>query len=241
MDRQHRRDLKHDKFVDEVGNLSNRAVENQRLLLLITAGAVVIAILAYGIYFYRSNREEKAQAALAVAIETIDSPLIPAPGAQQQQPVPPNARFKTDGERAGAAEKQFETVKHDYSGSTAADVADLYLARITGAKGDYANSRKLLEGFINREPSHLLVGGARYSLFQLRIDNGEQDQVIGELNAEILKRDPVLPTDALLELLARAYDHQGNTAKMKETYRRIATEFPDSPYTVEAQRRSGAA
>ena len=40
MDRQQRRDLKHDKFVDEIGSLSTRARENQRLLLTIAAAAV---------------------------------------------------------------------------------------------------------------------------------------------------------------------------------------------------------
>src|SRR5256885_2534634 len=107
MDRQQRRDLKHDKFVDEVGSLSARARENQRLLLTIAAAAVVIAVLAYGIYFYRSNREQKAQIALGAAIETIESPLLPAPGAQ---PVP-GSKYKTEAERTAAAENQFKQVE----------------------------------------------------------------------------------------------------------------------------------
>src|ERR1043165_2092469 len=61
MDRQHRRELKHDKFVDELGTLSSRARENQRVLVTITAVAVAVAVIAYGIFFYRSNREKKAQ------------------------------------------------------------------------------------------------------------------------------------------------------------------------------------
>src|SRR5205823_3646215 len=31
MDRQHRRELKHDRFVDQIGNMSGKAKENQRL------------------------------------------------------------------------------------------------------------------------------------------------------------------------------------------------------------------
>jgi TolA-binding protein len=45
----------------------------------------------------------------------------------------------------------------------------------------------------------------------------------------------------MLLLLAHAYDAQGNDAKSKEAYRRIITEFPDSPYALEAQRRAGPA
>src|SRR5262249_39508858 len=82
MDRQHRRELKHDRFVDEIGTLSGKAKENQRLLIMITGAVVALAVIGYGIYFYRSSREQRAQEALAKAIEIIESPLAPPPGGQ---------------------------------------------------------------------------------------------------------------------------------------------------------------
>jgi TolA-binding protein len=237
MDRQHRRDLKHDKFVDEMGSLSTRARENQRLLLLITCAVVTLAVLGYGIYFWRSSRETKGQEALGKAIETIESQLMPPPGSQ---PIP-NAKFKTDADRQAAAEKQFKDVEAKYSGTDAADVAGLYLARLEALHGNTASARKRLQHFVDEHPKHLLVGGARYSLYQLRIDAGEAPQVAQELQAQIGKSDSILPSDTLLVLLAHAYDAQGNADKSKETYRRISTEFPDSPYAIEAQRRAGPA
>ena len=57
MDRQHRRELKHDKFVDEVGVLTSRARENQRLLLFIGLAVILIAAGSYGFFFYQSNQE----------------------------------------------------------------------------------------------------------------------------------------------------------------------------------------
>jgi TolA-binding protein len=237
MDRQQRRDLKHDKFVDEIGSLSARAKENQRLLFTIAAAAVLLAVLGYGIYFYRANREEKAQIALGAAIETMESPLLAAPGAQ---PVP-GAKFKTEPERTAAAEKQFKDVEASHGGTDAADVASLYLARIAADKGDVASARTRLQKFVSDHPKHLLVAGARYSLYRLRIDGGEAPQVAQELQAEIAKPDPMLPADSLLSLLAHSFDVQGNSQKSRETYRRIATEFPDSPYAIDAQRKMGPA
>jgi TolA-binding protein len=235
MDRQHRRDLKRDKFVDEVGSLTTRARENQRLLITITAVVVVLAVIGYGIYFYGSNREQKAQEALGSAITAIDSPLI-QPGTPN-----PDAKYKTDQERIAASEAMFRAVQKDYSGTKAADVANIYLARIDASKGDSATARKRLSDFISDHPKHLLVGAARYSLYQLRIANGEAPQVTIELNAELAKTtDQVLPPDTLLALLAQSYDAQGNSEKSKDTYRRIATQFPDSPYAVDAQRRIGS-
>jgi tetratricopeptide (TPR) repeat protein len=237
MDRQHRRELKRDRFVDEVGSLTSKARENQRLLVTITLAVVALALIVYGIYFYRTNHERQAQDALSAAIEAIDSPLI-QPGA----PSNPLAKFKTEDERTSRSEAMFRDVQKKYPGTNAADVADLYLARIDASRGDSANARKLLQSFIDEHPKHMLVGAARYSLYQLRIENGETQQVIAELNTELGKaQDQVLPPDAILEILSKAYESQGNTEQSKEALRKIIRQYPDSPYALEAQRRVGAA
>ena len=237
MDRQHRRELKHDRFVDEIGVLSTRARENQRVLIGIAVAALLVAIAAYGVYFYRSNRERKAQDMLATAIDTIESPLV-----IPTQPNP-DAKFKTEEERNKAAEKQFNEVKSKFSRTDAADVAGVYLARIGAARGDVAGARRLLQAFIQDHSSHVLARSARYSLFQLRVESGEASQVTNELTAELAKpeKDQVLPADSMLVLLAHAYEVQGNDQKSRDTYRRIVTEFPDSPFALEAQRRVGPA
>jgi len=237
MDRQHRHDLKHDKFVDEIGALSTRARDNQRLLLMIAGGAVAIALIVWGIYFFLSNREAKAQTVLAAAIETQEATVEAAQSPNAPKPAGPT--FKTDEERSAAAEKQFREVKDKYSGTKAADIAELYLARAAASKGDSASAKKMLENFVDDHESNILGGAARFSLYQMRIDGGEASQVANELNAELTKADPVLPGDSLLMLLAHAYEVQGNDAKSRDAYRRITTEFPDSPYAVEASRKAG--
>jgi tetratricopeptide (TPR) repeat protein len=238
MDRQHRHDLKHDKFVDEIGILSSKARDNQRLLYTLGGALVAIALIVAAVVFYRGNREEKAQAALATAIETFDAPVGDATPEQQQTQTGP--RFKTEQERTVAAEKLFKDVQSDYSGTDAADVAGLYQARLASNRGDTRTARTLLEKFVGDHKDHILVGAARFSLYQMRIEAGEAAQVVVELNAEMAKADPVLPGDSLLVLLAQAYDTQGDAAKSREAYRRITTEFPESPYAIEAQRRVGA-
>lgn len=238
MDRQHRHDLKHDKFVDEIGVLSSKARANQRLLLGIACAGIAIALIAYGIYFFRSNREQNAQEALATAIETFDAPVGEVP---QGQPPQPGPRFKTDQERIAAAEKQFKAVQSEHPGSDASDVAGLYLARIATSRGDTATARKLLQEFVDDHKGNVLVGSALFSLYQLRLESGEAAQVATELQGELTKAEPALPGDALLVLLAQAYEVQGNREKSLDTYRRLATEFPESPYALDANRRIGMA
>ena len=236
MDRQHRHDLKHDKFVDEIGALSVRARANQRLLLMIGGGVIAIAVIVFGIFFYRANREEQAQQALASAIETAEASVGET---KPEGSIGPH--FKTEAERNKAAEKMFADLQGKFSGSDASDVAGLYIARMAAARGDVKTARTNLEEFVGDHGDNILVGTARFSLYQLRIENGEAAQVVTELNAELDKSEPVLPGDSLLMLLAQAYEVQGNTPKSKEAYRRITTEFPESPYVVEAARRGGTA
>lgn len=235
MDRQHRHDLKHDRFVDEIGVLSDKARANQRLLYTLGGALVAIALLVYGFFFYRSNREENAQQALAIAIETFEAPV-----GDQQQPAAGGPSFKTEAERAAAAEKAFSEVTSKYSGSDAADVAGLYLARIAVTKNDVPTARKHLEEFIRSQKDNILADSARFSLYQLRIENGEAAQVATEITAELAKSEPMLPPDSLLVLLAQAYEVQGDAAKSAEAYKRLTTEHPESPYALEAQRRVGA-
>jgi len=131
-------------------------------------------------------------------------------------------------------------VHEKYSGTDASDVAGLYLARIAASRGDIKTARPLLEAFVKNQKDHILAGAARFSLYQMRIESGEAAQVAIEVNAELAKAQPSLPGDSLLVLLAQAYEAQGDSAKSKEAYRRITTEFPESPYAVEAQRHVGA-
>lgn len=233
MDRQHRHDLKHDKFVDEIGALSVRARANQRLLFLLAGAIVVIAVIVYGFFFYRGNRETQAQQALAAAIETNEATV-----SETKPETVTGPWFKTEAERSAAAEKMFRAVRTEYSRTDAADIAGLYIARAEVAKGNVKAARPLLENFVDEHEDNVLVGAARFSLYQLRIENGEAAQVATELNAELAKSEPVLPGDSLLVLLAQAYEVQGDLAKSKEAYRRITTEFPESPYVVEAARRA---
>ena len=112
------------------------------------------------------------------------------------------------------------------------------VARAAVAQGDVKTARALLEEFVGDHGDNILVGTARFSLYQLRIENGEAAKVAQELEAEVAKTEPVLPGDSLLVLLAQAYEVQGDAAKSKDAYRRITTEFPESPYVVEAARRA---
>ena len=83
---------------------------------------------------------------------------------------------------------------------------------------------------------HVLAGAAQLSLYELRMQPEEAASLITDLEAAVEAEESLVPKDALLSLLGRAYEMQGNREKARAAYQRIVTEFPDSAYTIDAQR-----
>lgn len=229
-------DIKHDKFVEEVGTAYGFLARNRSRVLLIAALAVVAAAALVGYSFYMAGQEEKAQQRLAEAIAVMETPIEMT---SQVDPNKPSAtQFKNEEEKHAKAEPIFREIVEKYGRSDPADVANLYLARIAAARGNIADARPRLEKFIEEHDEHVLASSAKYSLYELRLSAGEADRVAAELEKELTDEKSLVPQDAALALLARAYESLGNDAKAKDAYRRIIIEFPESGYTLDAQRKT---
>jgi len=226
-----RKEMKHDKFVEDVGSVYGYASKNRRNILLGVVAAVAIVAIAYGVIAWQRSQENKAQQLLAEAIEIMDATSGSTPGAPETE-----VEYKTDAEKFAKAQPMLQKLVDDYSGTDAADIAGLYLARIATARGDIAGARNGLEAFVREHSDHLLAGAAQLSLYELRMQPQEAAALTAELEKVIEAEESLVPKDALLSLLGRAYELQGNSEKARATYQRIVTEFPDSAYTIDAQR-----
>lgn len=116
-------------------------------------------------------------------------------------------------------------------------MASLYLAQIEAGRGEYESARTRFETFLDDHPDHLLAGTAEVSLLRMRLADGDTDAVITELQQRVDGEQERLPRPVLLALLAQAYEMKGEQDKAIQAYRRIANEFPDSPYSLDAQRK----
>lgn len=230
-DRPTRKEMKHDKFVEDVGHAYDYASQNRRNILLGIAAVAAIAVILWGVSIYRKGQETKAQTALAEAIAIMDAPT----GASAEAPAG-EVEYKTDEEKFATAEPLLRKVVADHGGTDAADVAGLYLARISASRGDLAAAREGLETFVRGHRDHVLAGAAQLSLYELRMQPEEAASLITDLEAAVEAEESLVPKDALLSLLGRAYEMQGNREKARAAYQRIVTEFPDSAYTIDAQR-----
>jgi len=234
MDRSTRHQIKHDKFVDDMGEAYKFAGSHRRMILAVIAGIAAIAIVSYGVLVYRARREQDAQAKLAEAIRILETPVT-QPGAT---PDPSTPSFKSEQERTAKAEPLLQELSKNYAGSDAADVADLYLAQIASNRGDIAGAKEKLQRFVREHRDHILAGTAQLSLMELRIASDPAGDVVTELESQLKSEDSVLPKDSLLSLLARTHEMAGNQVKAAEAYQRLINEYPDSAYALEAQRKN---
>ncbi len=231
-DRPTRKEMKRNKFVEDVGTAYDYASRNRRNILLSIAAVVLLVVVFYGVAAYRSGQEHKAQQQLAEAIAVMDATSGSMPGVPEAE-----VEYKSEEEKFSKAQPLLQGIVDEYSGTYAADLADLYLANIAAARGDMDSARSKLETFVRRHPGHLLAGAAQLSLYELRLQPQEAPALISELEKKIAEGEPSVPKDALLSILGRAWELQGDRAKAREAYERIVTEFPDSSYALDVQRR----
>lgn len=230
MDRQTRQAIKHDKFLDELNNAYTFAARNRKLLIMVAVAIGILAVAAALLTGYFHRQEIEAQKLLAEGIEVVQAQVGETVAAT-------STSYESEEAKEKAAEEIFRRVVDEYGSRDAADVASLYLARIEAGRGDYDSARDRYESFVDDHPKHLLAGSAEVSLLNIRLAAGDIDEVITELQQRIDNEKERLPRPVLLDLLAQAYEMKGDQEKAIQAYRRIANEFPDSPYSLDAQRK----
>ena len=200
-----------------------------------TAVVVVVAalLIGAGVLIYLQKKERDAQARLGEAISIFDAPVGDAAPASAP-------KYKDENEKIAKAEPIFVEVTKNYGGTDAADVAEIYLARIAASRGDLASAKTKLQSFLRAHPDHILAGTVEMSLMDLRLATDPPKDLIVDLENQLEQDETRLPKDAILVLLARANELQGDAIKAREAYQRIVNEYPDSAYAIDAQRKIAA-
>jgi hypothetical protein len=185
---------------------------------------------------FRQLNAGKATSALAGALAVAEAPVLPPVPAEAGKPaVQRPGTFPTDRARLEAALPKLVAVAEAYPGSQAGLAARYRAAAALVAVG------RTQEG-IQRYKEVVATGRgayqtmARLGIAEAQIIAGQFDQAIGSLKeVEALKSDDV-PADGVLMQLGRAYRLAGKTEDAKRTFKRVADEFPQSPYAQTARR-----
>jgi lipopolysaccharide biosynthesis regulator YciM len=183
VDRITRKDLKSDKFAQDVGHafafLSTHPSEVKRY------GAIALAVLlaAGGIIFYFRHQETARKDALDQALRVDDATV----GAQQQQQAPPGTmNFPTEDAKDKALKEAFANVGAKYHGTQEGAIAQLHLGAVTADKGDMKAAEKIYKDVADSAPA-AYASVAKMSLAQLYASDGrtsDAEKVLRDIMAK---------------------------------------------------------
>ena len=233
-----RKEMKRDELSTALGRGYDYAESHVRNILLVLGAAVAVGLLVGLFFMYRSGRAEEAGKALTQALEVYQAPIDPA----APKPDDPEApTFADVAARQAKAKALFQALHDDYgstiAGDIAGDIAAIYLAQIAMAEGQPDRARELWNEFLEEHEGHLLAGQTRVNLLRLDRSQGKAQQVADQLAAMLDDPEPPLPQDIVLSELAVTQEQLGKKKEAIQSYERLATEFPQSPFARDAQQK----
>jgi predicted negative regulator of RcsB-dependent stress response len=164
-----RKQLKGDKFAQEVGATVSWVDHHRDLLIRYGAIALVIILIGGGIYFFVRHQSDVREEALSQALR-IDLATVAAP-----QPAPGTLNYATQQEKDKARVKAFTDLSVEYHGSQEGAIAQMYLASDAADKGDLINADRLYKDVVDSAPTNL-ASMARLSLAQVYVaENKNED------------------------------------------------------------------
>jgi hypothetical protein len=185
LDRLTRKELKTDKFAQEVTHSLTYVGEHRKQAILYGGGGVALVLLIAGVFYYRNHTNQVRQAELARALQVREANVNPAP-----PPDDPRPSFPTRAQKDAAVRKAFQDIVSRFSGSDEAFVAHFHLAVMDGDAGNIAEAEKHFKAVADG-------GGAEYSsaaklsLSQIYASSGREAEA-ERLLRELMNRPTVL-------------------------------------------------
>jgi predicted negative regulator of RcsB-dependent stress response len=135
VDRHTRKDLKTDKFAQEVTHTFDFLTEHRKEAVRYGSIGLVVLVIAVGAYFYNQRRTSARETALAEAMRIDDGTVGP-------NAAPTNLHYDTEEAKQKAHDKAFTELAQKYSGSQEGSIAGIFLAADAVDKGDLATAEK---------------------------------------------------------------------------------------------------
>ena len=233
MDKHLKQQIKQDDLVTGVEQAAG-FVKSHQQEAKVTVAAILVAVLAVGGFtWYRNSREREASRALDAALETYHAPVASADAAKDA-PV----KFATDAERLKKAVGEFDGVGRRYGSMAAGRRARYYAALCRSELGESQEAEKALTELAKGDRSEVENGLARLALADLFRRTGRFDQAITGYQQLSDEQDGVVPRDHVLMALSGTLEDAKRLPEAGAAYRRVADEFPQSPYAGEARQRA---
>jgi predicted negative regulator of RcsB-dependent stress response len=130
--------LKHDRFVEQVGQTVEFASEHRQQFVRYGTVAVAVLVIALGVYWYMRYSASQRQDALRQAVHIQEGQV-----GEQQNPY--FVTFKTEEEKRQAVQKSWTELANKYSGSAEANIAHYYMGVNAADQGNLPEAEKHLK------------------------------------------------------------------------------------------------
>jgi hypothetical protein len=234
MKRTERHHLKENELAQIAASAREFADAQRSRLLVGGIAALVLVAAALGYFGWRGRTQNRAGAMLAEAL-IIDEARVgppPAPG------TPTSGRtFPTEREKHQAALTKFKEVADEYPATDAGRFARYREATLQVALGNPKGAVTAYQQVIADAGDTLYGRMARVGLAEAQARSGSYEEAINAYKELAQQKDGPLPIDGILMQLGRTYLEAGKRADAQQTFNRIVTEFPQSPFLGEAQQQ----
>jgi predicted negative regulator of RcsB-dependent stress response len=166
VDSVHRKQLKHDKFVEQVGHSVEYAAEHRDQMMKWGGAALAVLVVAAGVYWYFSYQHRVRQEALHNAMQTYEAGV----GAAGNEFL---KSFPTQQEKDKAVVKDLSEVANKYSGKEEGRIAQYFLGLYHADKGNLTEAEKQLKP-VAESGKDAYASQAKLSLAQIYDSMGRQ-------------------------------------------------------------------
>jgi TolA-binding protein len=233
-----RHKLKENEFAKSVEKAKDLVQQRQSQISKIAVALIVLLLAVAGYSWWRSDRDNRANQALASALAVYGMPVVPVPppAPGSPPPVPQPGTFQTEQERLDASLPKFLEAANAFPNSTAGIAARFHAAAILAAQGKPGDAEQRYKEVVDKAGSTIYARTARLGMAESQVAQGKFDSAIAIYSD--LSRDPnsTLPLDSVLMHLGRAYARAGKKEEAIRSFTRVVDEFPQSAYAADARK-----
>ncbi|MCX6552176.1 MAG: tetratricopeptide repeat protein [Acidobacteria bacterium] len=231
-----RHHLKENEFETWVIGVKDWYEANRNLVIYGGFALLLLAVGVAGTVAYRQSAAAKAAGSLAEAMSVAEAQVVAPTAAEAgKAPTQPAGTFPTDKARLEAALPKLMAVADAYPAADAGIMARYRAASALVALGKTAEGIQRYQEVAAKGTGIYRVM-AKLGIADAQVAAGQFDQAIASYKEVSALNADDAPADGILMQLARAYRLAGKTDEAKKTFKRVADEYPQSPYAPLARR-----
>ena len=241
MKRSERKHLKTNEVATTIVRVTNFLENRAREIRFVAVALGIILVGLSGYLYWQDRLNTEASELLAEAMAVMRTPVIASTDEEKEELESPQLTlngdvYSSEHEKLEAAMLKFLATAEAYPSTPAGIAGRYHAAAILTLLERPEDAKQHYQYVIEHGAEDVYHRMAVMGLAELQIITGDHDQAIDTLNSLSSKEEADLPVDAVLMRLGQAYEMAGMRSDALTTYERVSSEFPESPYSEDANR-----